>query len=133
MTTKPDKNQQNPETAAKLTNRQIKALPFIVASPTFTEGFKKAGVDRTVFYDWPEDPAFKAELQKQQKAISDQALGILAQNVTRAVERLSELIDDDDKRLARFAAKDLLDYHVKYTEVQDIEARVAAIEDKLNS
>ena len=41
------------------------------------------------------------------------------------------LVNDDDKRLARLASKDLLDYHVKYVEMRDIETRLKAIEERL--
>jgi hypothetical protein len=89
-------------------------------------------VDRKTFYRWLEDPLFKQELERQQKAISEQALGMLAQNVTGAIERLASLVNDNDKRLGRLASKDLLDYHVKYVELQDLEKRLTAIEEKLN-
>jgi hypothetical protein len=51
--TKSNKTRQNDEkTPIGLTSRQIKALPFIVASSTYTAGCKKAKVDRTTFYKW---------------------------------------------------------------------------------
>jgi hypothetical protein len=115
-----------------LTDRQKKALPFIVTSPTFTQGCKKAKVDRKTFYRWLDDPAFRSELERQQKVISDRALGMLAQNVTGAIERLAGLVNDKDKRLGRLASKDLLDYHIKFVEIQDIEKRLTAIEERLN-
>ena len=133
QTTEGDRMPQDSENHApiSLTNRQSKALPFIVASPTYTKGCEKAKVNRKTFYRWLEDPTFKAELEKQQQVISDQALGMLAQNVTQAIERLAGLVNDDDKRLARLASKDLLDYHVKYVEMRDIDARLKAIEERL--
>ncbi len=130
MTTESNKTQQNQE---KLTDRQIKALPFIIASPTYTAGCKKAKLDRKTFYTWLENPAFKQALDRQQKAISERAFGMLAQNVTQAVECLAGLVDGQDKRLARLASKDLLDYQIKFLELQEIEARLAAIEKRLGS
>ncbi|NQV32555.1 MAG: hypothetical protein HQ515_07675 [Phycisphaeraceae bacterium] len=130
--TKTNKTRQNGEkTAISLTGRQIKALPFIVASSTYTAGCKKAKVDRTSFYRWLDEPAFKQELERQQKAVSDQALGMMAQNVTAAVERLARLINDSDKRLARLACKDMLELRLKYVELNDLEERFAAVEEKL--
>ena len=49
-----------------------------------------------------------------------------------AIERLAGLVSDDDKRIGRLASKDLLDYHVKYVEMRDIEGRLKAIEERLN-
>jgi DNA invertase Pin-like site-specific DNA recombinase len=37
---------------AKLTDRQIKAIPHIVACPTYTEGCKKAKINKTTLYKW---------------------------------------------------------------------------------
>lgn len=115
----------------RLTDRQMKVIPHIVSSPTYTEGCTRAKVCRKTFYRWLGEPLFRGELEKQQKAISQRALGMLAQNVTQAIERLAGLVNDDDKRLSRLACKDLLDYHVKYVELQDIERRLAAIEESL--
>ena len=133
MTPKGNKTPQDVEkpVSKKLTDRQKKALPFICANPTYTQGCKKAKVDRKTFYRWLDDPVFRSELETQQKAIAAHAFGLLAQNVTQAVERLASLVNDDDKRLGRMASKDLLDYHVKYVELQDIEKRLAAIEQRL--
>ncbi len=64
-----------------------------------------------------DEPAFKQELERQQKAVSDQALlGMTAQNVTAAVERLAELINDSDKRLVRLACKDMLELRLEYVQ-----------------
>ena len=79
-------NHKTPQNQGKLTDRQIKALPSIIASPTYTAGCKKAKVDRKTFYTWLDNPDFKQELSRQQKAISDRAFGMLAHNVTQAVE-----------------------------------------------
>ncbi len=114
-----------------LTDRQIKVLPYIVASSTYSEGCKRAKVSRKTFYRWLDDPAFRSVLETQQKALAARALGMLAQNVTQAVERLASLVNDDDKRLGRMASKDLLEYHAKYVELQDIESRLQAVEARL--
>ena len=134
MTTEGDGMPQNSEKQApnRLTDRQAKALPFILASPTYTQGCKRAKVDRKTFYRWLEDPTFKAELAKRQQAVSDQALGMLAHNVTQAIERMAGLVNDDDKRLARLASKDMLEFHQKYAELKGIDARLKAIEERLN-
>jgi hypothetical protein len=115
-----------------LTDRQIKVLPYIVASSTYSEGCKRAKVSRKTFYRWLDDPAFRSELEQKQKAISDRAMGMLSQNVTQAIERLAGLLGDEDKRLGRLAAKDVLEYHLKFVELKEIENRLAAIEERLD-
>ena len=133
MTTECNEMPQDMENKAPdgLTDRQKKAIPFIVASPTYTQGCKEAKVDRTTFYRWLDDPVFKQELERQQKAIAEQALGMLAQNVTGAIERLASLVNDDDKRLGRLASKDILELHVKQVELSNIEDRLTKIEERI--
>ncbi len=126
-----NKIKQNTEELT-LSARQTKAIPILVACSTYTEGCKKAKVNRTTLYEWLSNPAFRAELEKQQKAVSQQALGMLSQNITAAIERLAGLIDDEDKRLGRMAAKDIVEYHLKLVEFQGLENRLAAIESKLD-
>ncbi|MCH8215541.1 MAG: hypothetical protein IH892_02085 [Planctomycetes bacterium] len=135
MTTKGDRLPQDSEKQPphRLTDRQAKALPFIITSPTYTEACRKAKVDRKTFYRWLDDSVFKAELERQQQAVSDRALGMLAQNVTQAIERLAGLVNDSDKRLARLASKDMLELHQRYLELKDIDARLKAIEQRLPS
>ena len=68
--TRINESQQNTE-KTPLTDRQLKAIPIIVASPTYTQGCKNARLNRTTFYDWMKDPQFKAELDRQRDRISD--------------------------------------------------------------
>ncbi len=75
-----NENKQNTEELT-LSARQTKAIPILVACSTYTEGCKKAKVNRTTLYEWLSNPAFRAELEKQQKAVSQQALGMLSQNM----------------------------------------------------
>ncbi|MHC4073721.1 MAG: phBC6A51 family helix-turn-helix protein [Planctomycetota bacterium] len=48
----------------KLTRRQIRTIPFLVTSPTFTQGCEKAKINKTTLYKWLKSPEFKAELDR---------------------------------------------------------------------
>ena len=116
----------------KLTNRQLKAIPSIVTSPTYTEGCEKAKVDRTTFYKWLRQPDFKAELDRQRNEITAEAFGILSQSLTKAVEVLAGLLNHQDDRLKRLTAKDIIDFIIRHKEVENLEQRIEAIEQRLN-
>jgi len=116
---------------AKLTDRQLKAIPFIVGSPTYTEGIEKAKLNRTTFYKWLKQPEFKAELDRQREQVTSEAFGVLSQNLSKAVEALVGLLDHKDDRLKRLTAKDVIEYFLKHTEIKDLEERLVAIETKL--
>lgn len=130
MPTESNKNQQIDE-KSQLTDRQLKAIPVIVASHTYTEGCEKAQVDRTTLYEWLKIPEFKAELDRQRNEITAEAFGVLSQALTKAVETLASLLDNKDDRLKRLAAKDIIDFIIRHKENEDLEKRIAAIEQRL--
>lgn len=130
MPTKTNKTQQNTE-KTQLTARQIKAIPIIVASPTYSEGCKKARLNRTTFYEWLKIPEFKAELDQQRNEIASEAFGVLSQALTKAVESLVDLLDSKDSRLKRLAAKDVIDFIIRHKENEDLDRRLTEVEKQL--
>ena len=117
---------------AGLTERQKKAIPSIVTSPTYTEGCKKAKINKTTLYKWLKDPMFKAELERQRELVVAEAFGVLSQALTKAVENLVDLMDDNDVRVRRLACKDLISFHIMHAENEGLAKRMAAIEERLD-
>ena len=130
--TKPNKNQQNTK-KTKLTDRQRKTIPIIVTNPTYTEGCKKAKLNRTTFYEWLKIPVFKAELERQRDEVTAEAFGVLSQGLTKAAETLVGLLDNKDNRLKRLAAKDVIDFIIRHKENEDLDERLTAIERQLDN
>ncbi len=116
---------------SKLTARQLKAIPHIVSSSTYTEGSKKAKVNKTTFYKWLKEPEFKAELDRQRDEIAAEAFGVLSQSLTQAVEALVSLLDNKDDRLKRLAAKDVIDFIIRHKENEDLDERLKEVEKRL--
>ena len=112
----------------ELTPRQLKTIPFIVSSPTYTEGIEKAKLNRTTFYKWLKEPEFKAELDRHRDEVAAVALGILSQSLTKAIETLTGLLNTQDERLKRLVCKDIIEHILKYREVDDLDARLKKIE-----
>jgi len=112
----------------KLTDRQLKAIPHIVSSPTYTEGCKKAKINKTTFYKWLKNPEFKAELDRQRNEVAAEALGVLSQSLTKAVETLVGLLDNKDDRLKRLTAKDVIDFIIRHKENEDLDKRLTEVE-----
>jgi phage terminase small subunit len=132
MATESDGIRQN-DGASKLTARQVKFLPVLLASPTYTQACQAGRVSRDTLYEWLKDPAFSAELQKQRDELVAQGFALLSQSVVKAVETLVGLLDTGDGRLKRLAARDILDQHVKFRELDDLTRRIEAIEERLQS
>ena len=125
--TKSNKNQQIDKKSV-LTDRQLKAIPIIVASPTYSEACKKARLNRTTFYEWLKIPEFKAELDWQRDEITAEAFGVLSQSLTKAIESLVSLLDSKDSRLKRLAAKDVIDFIIRHKKNEDLDERLKVIE-----
>ena len=130
MATKSDKNQQNSE-KLQLTDRQLKVIPIIVSSPTYTDGCKKARLNRATFYQWLKQPEFKAELDRQRNEIVEAAFGMIAANIEKAVSTLVGLLDTKDERVKRLTANDIIGHFLKHKELKDLEERIERIEEQL--
>jgi len=116
---------------AKLTDRQLKAIPHIVSSSTYTQGCKKAKINKTTLYKWLKGPEFKAELDRQRDEVSAEAFGVLSQSLTKAVETLADLLDKKDDRLKRLTAKDIIYFIIRHKENEDLDKRLTAVEMRL--
>ena len=117
---------------SELSARQRRTIPFIITSPTIVEGVSKAGITTKTFYQWLEKPEFKAELDRQRNELTAEAFGVLSQSLTKAVENLVKLLDHADERLKRLACKDVIEYILKHKEIEDLENRIEAIEQRLD-
>lgn len=132
MTTESDEKQQSEE-KTKLTARQRRFIPVLISCATFTEACEKGRLNRTTLYKWLKDPEFKREVDRQREEVAQEAMGLLSNNLTRAVEVLAGLLEDNDKRLRRFAAKDVVEYFLKHKELREVEERLMAIEQRLET
>jgi hypothetical protein len=116
---------------SELNARQRRAIPFIVASPTITDGINKASVNPKTFYQWLKQPGFKAELDRQRNEIADEAFRTLENSLTKAVNALTGLLDTQDSRLKRLVCNDIIDHILERKTVEDLDKRLTAIEQRL--
>ncbi len=115
----------------KLSRRQLKAIPFLVSSPTYTQGCEQAKINKTTLYKWLKNTEFKAELDRQRSEIVETAFGMIAQNIEKAVSTLVGLLDSGDDRVKRLTANDIISHFLKYKELKDLEERIRQIERQL--
>ena len=118
---------------AKLTTRQAKAIPVLLASKSYEEGCKKARISKTTFYTWMQDEGFAAEFQRQRSEIVETAFDMIAQSVEKAVTTLVGLLDSKDERIKRLTANDIIGHFLKRRELVDLEQRIQRIEERLNT
>jgi len=122
--TESDKNE-----GQNLSERQLKAIPHLVASSTYEKGCRKARISRNTYYEWMKDPVFKAELRRQRDNVIEEALETLKFSMTNAVKVLVELLDTtENEYLKRNVAKDIIGYVIKAKELEDLDQRITEIE-----
>jgi hypothetical protein len=112
----------------KLSERQKKAIPFLVNAPTVEKGCKGAKISRETYYQWLSDPLFKDELKRARDQVIEEALNIIKWNMTRAVNALVGLLKTKNQFLKRSVANDILGHVLKSKELEDIERRIEALE-----
>lgn len=65
------------KTEKKLTDRQTKTIPCLLACSTTTAAAKQAGVSLIQIYEWMKEPTFKRELENQRAQILEGAINRL--------------------------------------------------------
>lgn len=117
------KNDQN-----GLTDRQIKALPFFIASSSESAACRDAKIAKQTYYDWLKDPLFRTELAKLREEAVQNAVENLKAHACKAVDTLVNLLDADNLPLRRSAANDILHHIGRFKELQEIEKRLTVLE-----
>lgn len=121
----------NTDEKSKLSRRQLKAIPFIVSNPNYTQGCEKAKINKSTLYKWLKQPEFKAELDRQRSEIVEAAFSMIAQNIEKAVSELTGLLDTTDDRVKRLTANDIIGHFLKHKELKNLEERIQQIETRL--
>ena len=122
---------RNTETSDRFTQKQRATLVHLVTSPDIKKASESVGVSRKQIYEWFKIPDFRNELASLQNEALDVAIASLKGTAARAVDVLTELLDDPDSRVRLKCANDILTHIGKFRELQEIEERVRAIEEAM--
>lgn len=118
-----------------LPQKQTKAIVSLLSCRTIQEAATQAGVNESTIWRWMRDQAFQKALQEAKHRIVAQAILQLQQATGEAVETLRTIITDNEapanSRVS--AAKTVLDFAVKALKMEDIEARIKALEEETKS
>lgn len=119
---------------AKLPRKQQQAIAALIEYPTMKEAAKTVGIGEVTLFRWMQDQEFQRAYRRAKKQVVDQAISRLQQVSREAVEALRAVMNDADKPpSARVtAAKAVLDMSIKAIEIEDLEARINALEQKLS-
>ena len=116
-----------------LTRNQDRALSALLSQPTLALVAAQVGITERTLYRWiNEDSAFKAEYLKLRREIVGSAVLQLQKASNNAVNCLISTMNDlDNPASARVAAaKTVLELSFKGLEMDDLEARISALEQR---
>lgn len=117
--------------AANLSERQLKALPFLAGSPTLTEGTNLAEISRTTFYRWMEDDDFRGELERLRSEAVEFAQLELKGLMLKSVMVIGEAMENSNPSIRLRAAQIALSTHIKVNELKEIEKRLDLLDNAL--
>ena len=113
-----------------ITSKQEKAIAALLSEATITTAATKIGVTEGTLHKWLKDPAFVEAYRAARRDAVAQAVARLQQVSSAAVAVLVQVMADRGTmasvRVA--AASKILDYAIKAVELEDIAARLDALE-----
>ena len=83
----------------RLTERQQRVIPYLLASPSTEEACRRASINKATVYEWLRDETFRHELKRQSDAVIERALDSLKANISEATETLVKLLDSDKEAI----------------------------------
>jgi DNA-directed RNA polymerase specialized sigma24 family protein len=124
---------KNTELLSKLNAKQTKAILLLIEGKTPEEVSRVLGIHSKTLYRWLEkDIDFKKALQEAKISIFNEALENLKSLSREAVNTLRDLLTSRHKDTARLgSAKTILELALKQKELEDIEKRIEALEERL--
>jgi phage terminase small subunit len=117
--------------ASNLNTRREKLIEALAVGATITSAAKRAGYSKRQALRLTATDEFKADVRKAREAITGQASGLLAASTAKAIARLNKLLGDDDHAVARRAAKDLLEMHLRFQQQHDLTEELRQIKESL--
>lgn len=115
--------------ADELSPKQHKAISGLLVAPTIKEAAELAGCGERTLRGWLDEPTFQAAYQAARRQAVGQAIAQLQQMSSIAVGTLLDLMAFASPAVRLSAARTVLELAIKSVELDDIQARLAALEE----
>jgi transposase-like protein len=114
----------------KLSHKQERAIAALLVAPSITAAAQQIGVNENTLLRWLKDAAFQTTYRDARRAVVQHAIVQVQRATGEAVETLRNVMQDSESPASArvSAAKAILETAVKAVEVEDLEARIAALE-----
>jgi hypothetical protein len=121
-----NRNKQN----KTLSKRQRRCIPILLQARNVSEGCERARIGRGAYYEWLQQPAFKAEYERQTDELVQESITNLKLMFTRAGQVLNDLMDSRNPAI-RFKAASRIQDSCEKIFMDRIEQRLSFIEEKI--
>jgi hypothetical protein len=117
-------------TSDKLNARQHRAISGLLSEPSIRQAAKAADVPEKTLFNWLKEPAFDAAYRAARRDSVQQATARLQFATSAAVSVLCQLMTRDTVHasIRLSAAKTILELSFKSIEIDDLAARLEALE-----
>ena len=121
------------DAGAKLTPKQEKAISALLGQPSIEAAAAAIGVNAATIYRWLHEPDLAGAYRLARWEVLQAAIERLHQASSTASEALIEIMEDRQNSAATRsrAAATVLEYSLRAKEVEDLEARIAALEQQM--
>ena len=113
-----------------LTQKQIDGMLALLNNSTIRDAARAIEVDESTVYRWLQQQGFRRAYMEMRRELVRQAIATAQRSTGEAVNVLKEIMNDTDKPgSARIqAAKTILEFAIKASEVEEMEERIAQLE-----
>lgn len=113
-----------------LTTKQHRAIVALLAEPTIKAAADAAGIGERTLHTWLGEPAFELAYRTARRQAVRQAVARLQQASASAAATLASIAENRAERghVRVQAAKAVLELAIRAVELEDLDARVAALE-----
>jgi DNA-binding MurR/RpiR family transcriptional regulator len=117
----------------KLPRKHHQAIAALIEHRTIREAAQDVGIGQATLFRWMQDPHFRRAYREAKRRVMDHTITQLQRASSEAVTNLQSIMNDTkNPPSARVtAARTILDMAVKAVEVEDVEARITVLEEKL--
>ncbi len=113
-----------------MNEKQEKAIPALLACSTLSEAAAVVGITERTLYNWLKDESFSNEYRAARWQAAGQAIARLQSIASEAAEALQDVYSDKENPASSrvSAARTVLELSIKAVELENLEARITALE-----
>jgi transposase-like protein len=116
----------------KLNAKQEQAALYIAYGFKFNRIAKELGINERTIYRWLDREDFIQHIDKEKSRRREYAKDILKSSFSKAVQKIRNLLSDNNSNVSLKAALSIIDLNLKLVEIEENEEKLRHLEEELN-